>query len=76
MKNQPYILGLVELTLTEEPEQLGQTGKQGKCQVYIREDEVEREKGRQSVGFQVHRSGLGVGSAPQASSSCLETLTT
>lgn len=44
MKNQPYILGLVELTLTEEPEQLGQTRKQGKSQVYIRKDEVEGRK--------------------------------
>lgn len=69
-------LGLVETPLIEEPKQLGQVGKQGKSQVYVTEEEGERGwESSHGVGFQVHRRGLGVGSAPQASSSCLEILT-
>ena len=69
-------LGLVEPPLIDEPKQLGQVGKQGKSQVYVTEEEGERGWERSHrMGFQVHCSGLGVGSAPQASSSCLEILT-
>ena len=58
-------LGLVEPPLIDEPKQLGQVGKQGKSQVYVTEEEGERGWERSHrMGFQVHRSGLDIGSAP------------